>query len=88
MPKVIFTSHAYTCSICQWRKEADKRTLSHAVKLHNKLVHDRTIGDLGFKDTMTVPKPLDAKQLYFIDKVDVKKVWSLIYEIYETYKTL
>jgi len=72
MPKVVFNSHIYTCKVCQWRKESDKRTLSHAVKLHNKLVHDRKVDDLGFKDTMTVPKRKDPKQLYYIDKVEVE----------------
>ena len=67
MPKLIFTSHAYTCP-CGWRKEADKRSLSHAVKLHKRLVHDTKVGDLDFKDTMTVPKSLDKKQPYYIDK--------------------
>jgi hypothetical protein len=74
MPKVIFTSHIYTCKLCQWRKEADKRTLSHAVKLHTRLVHNSKVGDLGFKDTMTVSKPLDAKQIYYNDKVQVVKI--------------
>ena len=73
MPKVIFNSHIYTCKMCEWRKEADKRTLSHAVKLHNKLVHNSTVGDLGFKDTMIVPKPKSMNQIYYNDKVQVVK---------------
>ena len=66
MPKVIFKSHAFNCP-CGWRKEGDKRTLSHAVKLHKRLVHDTKVGDLEFKDTKTVSKG-DRKQINYIDK--------------------
>ena len=71
MPKVIFNTHTFTCNACGWRKECDKRTLSHAVKLHKRLVHKQKMDDLGFKDTMIVPKRKDPKQLYYIDTVMV-----------------
>ena len=67
MPKLIFNSHAFNCP-CGWRKEGDKRTLSHAVKLHKRLVHNLKVGDLEFKDTMTVSNGHDKKQIYHIDK--------------------
>jgi len=39
MPIGIMNTHAYDCHLCGWRKEADKRTLRHAVNLHAKLSH-------------------------------------------------
>lgn len=74
MPKVITVSHAYNCEACQWRTQGDKRTLTHAVKLHNRLVHKAKTGDLGLKDTDIVPKRKDPKQLYHIGIVDVMRV--------------
>jgi hypothetical protein len=71
MPKVIVVSHAYNCKACQWRTQGDKRTLSHAVKLHNRLVHKVKTGDLGMKDTDIVPKKKYPTQLYHIDTVYV-----------------
>jgi len=71
MPKVIVISHAYNCKACEWRKQGNSRTLSHAVKLHNRLVHKTKTGDLGLKDTNIVPKRKDKRQLFHIDTVYV-----------------